>query len=416
MDGDGISLVIALIALICMSSYFSATETAFTSFNRIRVKNLANSGDKNAQSVLKLSEEYDKLLSSILIGNNIVNITSASISTVLFTKLFQENGVTISTIVMTVIVLIFGEITPKTLAKQYPESFALSTVKIMNFFTVLLTPLNILFGLWRKVLDKIFVKKSVPTITEEELKTIIDEVESEGVINEHESDLLRSAIEFDDVSAEDIYTPRIDIVAIEEDDSIEMIKKTFTDNNYSRLPVYRESIDHIIGVLHERDFYHAVNNNKKSIKDEIKNILFITPNKKISTLLRELQQSKSHMAIVIDEYGGTAGLVTLEDIIEELVGDIFDEHDEVTNYFRKVDDNKYIVSCNADLDDMLEQLNLDIKYDDNDVSTVNGWVIKQFDKIPATGDTIDIDNIRITVLKAESKRVNEVCIEFMPIV
>ncbi len=413
MEGDGTSLVITLFALICMSSFFSASETAFTCFNKIRIKNLANLGDKKAIEVLKLAEEYDKLLSTILIGNNIVNITSASLATILFTKFFPSSGVTISTIVMTIVVLIFGEISPKTLAKQHPEKFVLSTVSILKFIVIIITPLNFILSLWKKMFSKLFKKNNEPSITEEELKTIIEEVESEGVINRHEGELIRSAIEFDDLNAEDIYTPRIDIVAVEENDSIEEIKETFMESGYSRLPVYSESVDRIIGVIHEKEFYRLVNKKMTSIKEITKDVLYITPNKKISSLLRDLQQAKTHMAVVVDEYGGTEGLVTLEDIIEELVGDIWDEHDEILDYFKKIDENKYIVSCNADIDDMIEHLNLKFENEYNDVSTVNGLVLKHFDKIPDVGDTIVIDNIKITVTKAESKRVNEICVEIL---
>ncbi len=413
MEGDGTSLVITLFALICMSSFFSASETAFTCFNKIRIKNLANLGDKKAIEVLKLAEEYDKLLSTILIGNNIVNITSASLATILFTKFFPSSGVTISTIVMTIVVLIFGEISPKTLAKQHPEKFVLSTVSILKFIVIIITPLNFILSLWKKMFSKLFRKNNEPSITEEELKTIIEEVESEGVINRHEGELIRSAIEFDDLNAEDIYTPRIDIVAVEENDSIEEIKETFMESGYSRLPVYSESVDRIIGVIHEKEFYRLVNKKMTSIKEITKDVLYITPNKKISSLLRDLQQAKTHMAVVVDEYGGTEGLVTLEDIIEELVGDIWDEHDEILDYFKKIDENKYIVSCNADIDDMIEHLNLEFENEYNDVSTVNGLVLKHFDKIPDVGDTIVIDNIKITVTKAESKRVNEICVEIL---
>lgn len=415
MEGDGISLVITLIALICLSSYFSATETAFTCFNKIRIKNLANLGDKNAIEVLRLSDDYDNLLSTILIGNNIVNITSASLATIFFTIFFPKSGVTISTIVMTIIVLIFGEITPKSLAKQYPEKFVLATVSILKFFVIILAPLNFILSLWKKMFNKLFKKNDEPSITEDELKTIIEEVESEGVINKHEGELIRSAIEFDDLNAEDIYVPRIDIVAIEENDSIEEIKETFMESGYSRLPVYSDSVDRIIGVIHEKEFYRLVNNKMTSIREIIKDVLYITPNKKISSLLRDLQQAKSHMAIVVDEYGGTEGLVTLEDIIEELVGDIWDEHDEILDYFKQIDENKYIVSCNADLEDMIEYLNLEFDYEYNDVSTVNGFILKHFDKIPDVGDTIVIDNIKVTVTKAESKRVNEICLEILDI-
>ncbi len=410
MEGDGISLVIALLFLVVMSAYFSATETAFTGLNKIRLKNMVKEGNTKAQTVLDLAEDYDKLLSTILIGNNVVNISNASIATVLFTMWLGDSGVTVSTIVMTVIILIFGEVSPKSVAKQYPEKIAMLSAPLLKIFIFIFTPFNFLLSLWRNFFNKLFKDVDGPTITEEELKTIVTEVENEGVIEKHEGELIRSAIEFDDLTAEDIYIPRTEMVAINENDSLEKINEIFLKHGFSRLPVYRDSIDHIIGVILQKDFYRLMNKQLTDIKDIIKDVVYVMDNKKLSLLLKELQQAKSHMAIVVDEYGGTEGLVTLEDIIEELVGDIWDEHDEILDFFKEVSENTYLISCNADFEDMIEHLELDIEADHN-IATVNGWVIKKFDKIPSVGDSIDVKNIRVTVTAAESKKVNEICIE-----
>jgi len=414
MDGDGTSLVIALIALIFMSGYFSSTETAFTCFNKIRIKNLALEGNKKAKQVLEISEDYDKLLSTILIGNNIVNITSATLATLFFTGVFGNKGPTISTIVMTVIVLIFGEITPKSLAKKYPEKFVLTIVGSIRIIHVILLPLNAIFSLWKKLINSIFKNENSPSYTEDELKTIIDEVKDEGVLNNNESELIKQAIDFDDVPADDIYTPRIDIVAIDIDDDIEEIKDTFIESGFSRLPIYKDKIDNIIGVIHEKDFISMISRGEKNLESISKKVLFITPNKKISILLKELQKNKTHMAIVIDEYGGTEGLITIEDIVEELVGEIYDEHEEEEQYFLKLSNTKYQISCNADLDDMLKTIGRDPSlYDEDDVSTVNGLIINKFGKIPVEGEIIEFDDLKITIKSAEEKKVNEIYLELL---
>lgn len=414
MDGDGTSLVIALIALIFMSGYFSSTETAFTCFNKIRIKNLALEGNKKAKQVLEISEDYDKLLSTILIGNNIVNIASATLATLFFTSIFGNKGPSISTIVMTVIVLIFGEITPKSLAKKYPEKFVLTIIGSIRIIHIILLPLNAVFSLWKKLINRIFKDENSPSYTEDELKTIIDEVKDEGVLNNNESELIKQAIDFDDVEADEIYTPRIDIVAIDIDDDIDEIKNLFIETGFSRLPIYKESIDHIIGVVHEKDFISMISREESNLKDISKKVLFITPNKKISQLLKELQKNKTHMAIVIDEYGGTEGLITIEDIVEELVGEIYDEHEEEEEFFIKITDKKYQISCNADLEDMLELIGRDSSmYDEDDVSTVNGLVINKFGKIPVDGEIIEFDGLKITIKSAEEKKVNEIYLELL---
>ncbi len=400
-------LWILLAVLILMSSFFSATETAFLSVNRIRIKNKANDGDKKAKLVLNLIEQYDTLLSTILIGNNIVNIASASISTVLFTGIFGDSGVTISTIFMTIIVLIFGEITPKSLAKDFPEAFATFAAPIISFLAIVLKPINYLFALWKKIITTIFKSNSSTAITEEELITIVEEATQEGGIDAKEGELIRSAIEFNELDATDILTPRIDIVGIEENASIQEINDLFNESGYSRLPIYKDTIDNIIGVVHLKDL-HNFNHNKKgegTIKDLLQTVVYTTQTIQISTLLRLLQAKKSHLAVVCDEYGGTLGIVTLEDIIEELVGEIWDEHDEVIKEFEKIDENHYRINCSANLDKMFKLFKIDKEVVS---STVSGWVIEEIGGIPEVNDSFDFDNLHIKVTETDFKRVLEI--------
>lgn len=410
MDDDGISRVVILSLLILMSAFLSAAETAFIDYNRIRMKNLSNSNNKKAAIVLKLEDKYDMVMSAILILNNIANITATSLAVFIFSKHFNNYGIIIATIITILLILIFGELLPKGFAKFAPEKFAMFSAPAIKLLVFIFTPINcILFSL-KSVFNKIFKSETLPSITEDELYTMIDEVENEGVINKNESDLIRSAIEFNETVVEDIYTPRIDIVGIEENDSLDEIKEKFLISGYSRLPVFQGDMDNIVGVLHEKDFYQALNRKEKDIKKLISKILFVTPNKKISELLKELQLSKAHMAIVIDEYGGTEGLVTMEDIIEELVGEIWDEHDEVVEWFKKIGEDKFLISCNADIEDMFDLFGLEPD-DEMDVITVNGFITTLFEEIPEVGGRIIYKNLDITVTKAEAKRVLEIQVE-----
>lgn len=412
MESDSISQVAILIVLIVLSAYFSASETAFTCLNKIRMKNLTGSGKRWANLALKLTDDYEKLISTVVIGNSIAIITASAMSTVIFTKYYEKFGVLISAIVMIIAIVTFGIIIPKSIAKNIPENVAMFSAPIIKIFMLILSPINFVYASWKKLISSKFKTDDQPSITEDELITMIDEVESEGVINKSESDLIRSAIEFNDVDVEDIFTPRIDMVGIDEDDSMEYVKETFLISGYSRLPVFQNNIDHITGVLHEKDFYQALNRKEKDFKKLVADVLYVTPNKKISELLKDLQLSKAHMAIVIDEYGGTAGLVTMEDIIEELVGEIWDEHDEVIEWFKKIGDNKYLISCNADIDDMFDLFNIESE-EELDVSTVNGWLTMIFEEIPEEGGRIQYKNLDITVTKAEAKRVLEICVEII---
>lgn len=412
MGSDSIGMLAALIILVIMSAYFSATETAFTSLNRIRLKSRAENGDQRAARTLALAEDYDRLLSTILIGNNIVNITATTISTLLFVKLLGgEQGPAASTVVLTVVILIFGEISPKSLAKESPERFAMLATPLLRFFLLILTPLNFLFTQWKRLLSHIVRSKGDDSITEEELVTMVDQAETEGGLDQHESELIRAAIEFNDLEVEEILTPRVDIVAVEDTDSMDDIARAFAENGYSRLPVYHEDIDDIVGVIHEKDFHAARYHGQTDVSAIISTVLYTTGNTKISDLLRILQKEKAHMVIVVDEYGGTEGLVTLEDIVEELVGEIWDEHDEVIEEFRKQEDGSYLISCNADLSDLFDLFSIRGECDAN---TVSGWVMEQVGRVPEEGDRFQADDLDVTVTKVDHRRVMEIRVVVLP--
>lgn len=414
MTSDSSTSVLIIIFCVLFSGYFSATETAFSSLNRIRVKNLAEKGDKKAKLVLDLLENFDSLLSTILIGNNIVNIACASVATLLFVRLLgEEQGPSVATLVITIVVLVFGEVTPKSIAKENPEKFAMFAAPFLNLLMIILTPFNFLFIQWKKLVSRIFHTETEHSITEEELLTIVEEAEQEGRIDEQESSLIRSAIEFSEQEAIDILTPRIDIVGVPYDATKEEIAAVFTDTNYSRLPVYKETMDHIVGIIYQKDFYNVVYDKGGNIESIIRPALYITESKKIGELLQELQHKKSHIAIVLDEYGGTTGIVTLEDILEELVGEIWDEHDEVINEIEKVSETEYIVHGSTNLEDLFEALDMGRKIDEEveemEVVTVSGWVMEEvLERIPAKGDVGNWQNLEVTVLEMDENRVEKI--------
>lgn len=403
MDGDSIIQIIILGVLILCSAYFSATETAFSSMSRIRMKTMAETS-KRAALTLQISENYDKLLSTILVGNNLVNIAATALATTLFVRHFGDIGPTLSTVVMTVAVLIFGEVSPKSLAKDSPERFAMFSAPIIRILMFVLTPINAFFSGWKKMLSRLFKSPEDPGITEEELLTLVEEAESDGGINANEGELLRSAIEFYDIDAADILIPRVDVEAVDIEDSREEIRKVFIESSFSRLPVYRDSIDNIVGILNQKDFYDP-RNDGKSIEEMITTPLFVTPGIKTFQLFSLLQKSRSHMAIVVDEYGGTEGIVTLEDILEELVGEIWDEHDEVVEEINPISENEYKVLCTADLEDLFDLLGID---QEPEFPTVSGWVINHFGRIPDTGDQFTDGDLTVIVTKCEGPRVVEV--------
>ena len=395
-----------------MSAYFSATETAFTSLNRIRLKNRAENGDRGARRALELAEEYDNLLSTILIGNNIVNNAATTISAVLFIRLIGgASGPAVSAAVLTVVILIFGEVTPKSLAKESPERWAVLAAPLLKVLMVVLTPLNLLFSQWKRLISLLFHREEEDGITEEELVGMVDQAENEGGLDEHESELIRAAIEFNDLEVSEILTPRVDLVAAEDTATMEELAKLFAESGYSRLPVYHESIDNIVGVIHEKDFYAARCRGGGSPAELTAGVLYTTGNTKISDLLRVLQKSKAHIAVVVDEYGGTEGIITLEDILEELVGEIWDEHDEVVESFRKQADGSYLIECSASLDDMFD---LFCVKGECGASTVSGWVMEQVGRVPEEGDRFQSEGLDVTVTRVEQRRVLEIRVEVLP--
>ena len=398
----------ALVILVGFSAFFSASETAFSSLNQIRLKSRAEDGDSSAARVLAMAEQYDKLLSTILIGNNIVNIAAASIGTILFTQMLgAERGATMSTIVLTIIVLIFGEVTPKSLAKEMPEKVATAVSPFLVLLMALMTPLTWLFTQWKKLLGHFVHSGEADTITEGELMTMVSEAENDGELTDRESELIRSAIEFDDVEVEEILTPRVDVVAVEDDIPLEELAQTFAESGYSRLPVYHGTIDNIIGVVHEKDFYIARLKKATKIDDLVVPTLYTTGSTQISQLLRTLREQHHHLAVVVDEYGGTEGIITLEDILEEMVGEIWDEHDEVTEDFRKQSDGSWLVSGSASVDDLYEELDLP-EEEDIDSNTVNGLVQEKTCHLPKVGDRFTLGEYDGVVTRTAKRRVTEV--------
>lgn len=398
---ETLSIIIIVICLI-LSAYFSASETAFSTFNKIKIKNLADKGNRKAKLVLNISENYDTMLSTILIGNNIVNILSASLATILFIGWINDtSGPTVSTLVMTLIVLIFGEITPKTLAKKRPEAFAKFAAPFLKFLMIIFFVFTFIFKKWQDFVSKLIKDKEEDQVTEEEIISLVEEATEDGVLDEDESELIKSAIEFGDLEVIDIFTPRVDIKALPLDATYQEIDEAFAGNAFSRLPIYEEDIDHIVGIIYYKDFYQAEEEGFK-LDDIIKEPMFVMKHKLVNELLKEFQTNKQHFAVVADEFGSVAGIVTMEDILEELVGEIWDEHDEVEEDIEQVNENLFVVDGSESIDDFSKFF--DIEFESDSVS-VGGWISEQLGKIPEEGDTFDFENIRVTVTVTDSHRV-----------
>ena len=413
-----IGIFIALIVLILLSGFFSATETAYTSANRIKLRSLAGNGNKRAKLTLNLAEnKFDKLISVLLVGNNIVNLTASTLSVLLFQKVLKDgsNYSLVSTIVITVVVLIFGEITPKYIAKTFSEKLAMSFYPAVIFFYYLLYPFHFAFGGFRWIISKMFRAAPDDRITEDEILTVVEEAEEDGTLRDDETKLIRSVIEFDDLEVGDILVPRVNIVAADVGSSMEEIKKIFEREGYSRLPVYKDSIDTVIGTIHEKDFYNAFLAGKKDVNDIMQNAFYTTEHVKISKLLKQLQKKKIHIAVVLDEYGGTLGLVTLEDILEELVGEIWDEHDEEIDYFKRLSENSYLVDGNTPLSDAFELFGIKDEKENFEASTLSGWLIEYLGEIPHVGRKISYLNLDFEIMKSTVKRILQVKVTINPI-
>ena len=402
--------IVAMVFCVIMSAYFSATETAFSSLNKTRLKALSEKGNKKADLALSLEEKYDKLISTILIGNNIVNITLASIGTLMFVKIMQgdqDAGATLSTVVVTVTVLIFGEITPKSIAKDNPEKFAMFSAPFLHALMVILTTINFLFSQWKKLISKIFKVSEDTKMSQEELLLLVEEVQQEGSIDESEGELLKNAIEFRDQVAEDILTHRTDLEAVSVDTDKEEVARVFTQSRFSRLLVYEENIDNIVGVLNIKDFYMNSGITDKPLQEVMTPPIFIHQSEKIRDLLNQLRAAKTHIAVVIDEYGGTLGIVTMEDILEELVGEIWDEHDEVQESFKMLSENTYLADCMVNLDEFADCFDVEIE---SESVSLGGWVMEQLGGIPEVGENFTYENLHITVTELDAHRVSYVTV------
>ena len=401
--------IILIILLVAFSAMFSSCETAFSTVNKMRLKNNADQGSAKAAKALRLAESFDNSLTTILIGNNIVNIASTSISTVLFTDLFGAKGVGIATVVMTVVVLIFGEILPKTFAKENSEKCAYFFAGPLSALIVLFTPLSFIFTAIKNTVSKLYSSsEKTPSVTEDELKCIINEIEEERVLEESESDLVRSALDFDETIVSEILTPRVKVVGVEINSSIEEIKNVFLTEMYSRLPVYEKNIDNIVGIITQKDFFKMISENRSDIQNIIQDVVFISEFKLINDALHEMQRSKTHMSVIIDQYGGTKGIITMEDIIEELVGEIYDENDEITPLMTKISDDVYEASGELTVTDMLETLGYPGNYIATNANTVSGWIMELTGHIPDQGELIQNDCFEIRITEMNGKKISKI--------
>lgn len=415
MDNPGPSIILALILLLFLSAFFSASETALSSVSRLRLRSRAENGDKKARGVLRQLDDYDGMLSAILIGNNVVNLTASSLATILATALLGPvNGPLVATLLLTILVLIFGEILPKSLAKEDPERVSAAFCAPLNFIRVLMTPLVWLFAQLRKP----FRRKegpAQPAVTEDDLKTFIDTVEEEGVLSQQETDIIQSAIEFDDITVQEILIPRVDMVALDADAPTEEILSTCLSSNHSRIPVYEGSIDHIIGMLHSRDLLECLAAGRPvDLRGCCRKLPFVYRQKHINVLLAEFRRSKQQMAIVTDDYGGTLGLVTMEDILEELVGEIFDETDQVETPVLKIGEGLWRVDADLNIDDLFDALDLPRPDFEGDFSSAGGWALECLEHIPVPGESFTFENLHVTVQAVEDKRIVSLLVRMLP--
>lgn len=404
-----INLIFLLVVLLLLSAFFSSTETAYSSANKIRLKNYAEEGRRGAKNAYEIINNFDHALSTILIGNNLVNIAAATISGNIAANIFGGNtGLVISTVIMTILVLIFGEVLPKSFAKENAEMLALSISGILIFLMKLFKPLTWMLVQLKVLLSKVVQsKEAIPSITEQELKEMINISEEEGVIENHERELVQNSLDFNDIKVGEILTPRTDIIAVDIESPVDSISRLLLEERFSRVPVYEGTIDNIIGILSERDFLrHVIRNQSFVMRELLRTPLFIYESMTVSRLLAQLQKDHLHMAIVIDEFGGTSGLITLEDILEELVGEIWDEHDEKKNDYLEIDDHTFQFSGDFPLEEFARMLNVELP--DSAYYTLGGWLGEEFQKIPSENEKLTYDTFSITITEAEERRIRKV--------
>lgn len=405
-------MVIGLIILIILSAFFSASETAYASVNKIRLKNYADDGNKRAKTALYIAENFDNALSTILIGNNVVNITATSMATILFTNLFGASGAIVATVFMTIIVLIFGEILPKSYAKQNSEKIALWESSVLLLLMKLSSPIVWIFIKIKMLFTSSKATQTIPSMTEQELKYIIETIEEEGVLHEQESELIQSALAFDEITVQEILIPRVDMVAFSVDQDIEEIKHIVIKEKFSRIPVYEKSIDKIIGTLGARTFFENIITGKHlSVREMLIDCLFVHKTMRISALLSEFKRQKLHIAIVKDDFGGTMGMVTMEDILEQLVGDIWDEHDEVVHEICQISDTIFEVSGDANIYEMFSSIGVEDRTFNSDYNTLSGWALEMLEHIPQVGESFDYKNLNLTIMKMEDNRIIKLLVE-----
>ena len=418
MEPITIAYIAIIAVLLVCSAFFSMSETAFTSANQVRLKKMAKDGDKRAEKTLRILEDYDKFLTTILIGNNLVNIGASSLATttiaILLIWMNDSTVSLVSTVVMTIIVLICGEITPKTLAKRNPEKYALKVCGVVSAVEKIFSPVSWLFTKFTNAIGN-KVGASESTMTEDELEVMIDDIEEEGVLEESESKLIKSAIRFDDTQVGEVFVPRVDIVGIDAEATNEELRIKFNSTGYSRIPVYDGSIDNIIGVVYSKDFFSALfSTNDFTIRSIMKPMKYVPETMSIADILSDFQKSKVHMAVVLDSYGGTMGIVTLEDILEELVGDIWDESDDIQLDVTPAGENVYKVKGDANIFDVMEKLGVEFDPGDYDDYSVTGYVFYRLDRSPLRGDTVDVGNVRIKVTAVKGRRATECEFEVLP--
>lgn len=418
MDSAHITSIIIFFICIILSAYFSSSETAFTSARAVKLKTEAKNGDRSAARAVKLQNRFEEVLSTILIGNNLVNIASSSVATIFFVSFYPTYGATISTIVTTIILLLLAEITPKLLAKLAPEKIAKLSSPILEILLVIFKPLIWLLTQWQRMIKKILPVSSVNALSEEELLSFVDEARVDGSIEHEEHRLVKAAIKFDDVDVSTILTPRVDVIGVDIEDSDDKIESTFDQHPFSRLIVYDESVDNVVGVLHQKDFHRylrAKHRNQlrvKSVINLVSEVLYVPPVIKLSDLLRLMQRNKNHMAVVVDEHGGMTGIATMEDALEELVGEIWDETDVVENEIEELDEDveTYLVKGTYSIEKLLTQLELNLS-EDWISNTVSGFVIEQLERVPKSNDSFQYEGYEFIVLDAQKRRVNEVLIK-----
>ena len=411
MDSSDAIQFLALIILICLSAFFSSAETSMTTVNKIRIQSLAEQGDKRAKILLTVIEDSGKLLSTILIGNNIVNISASSLATALTIRLFGNAAVSISTGILTLLVLIFGEITPKTMASLYSEKMALSYARIIHLLMFLLTPVIFLINkLAKGVLTLLRVDDSVKgnTITEHELRTLVNVGHEEGVIEKEERQMIYNVFDFGDSQAQDVMVPRIDVSFADVNSSYEDLIGLFREEKHTRFPVYEETTDNIIGIVNVKDLL-LTDQKDFTLRKILRDTYFTYEYKKTSELLMEMKENSVSFAVVLDEYGATSGIITLEDLVEEIVGDIHDEYDieEEDDLTEIIPGKEYLALGSARLDDLDEVLHLNIESDDYD--SIGGYIIEQLDRFPEKGESVTTQSgIRLVVDKIERNRIESV--------